>query len=76
MEQIRDNIFRITLSELGSPKKKGDVKVEGLGTVMLDVADMHYAETMAGQGYEPVYFVSRSAVMGGRFVVVSRQHLG
>lgn len=73
MKQIRDNIFQVTFSELGSPKKKGDVKMNGLGTVMVDVADLNYADKMATQGLEPTFFVSRSEAMGGRFVVVSRQ---
>ena len=73
MKQIRDNIFQVTYSELGSPKKRGDFKLNGLGTVMFDVADLNYVETMTGLGFEPTFFVSRSEAMGGRYVVVSRQ---
>lgn len=73
MKQIRDNIYQVTFTELGKPKKKGDVKLAGLGTVMFDVADLNYVEKMTGLGFEPTFFVSRSEAMGGRYVVVSRQ---
>lgn len=73
MQQIRDNIYRVTFAELGKPSKRGDVKVDRLGTVMVDVADLNYASNMAAMGYEPTFFVSRSEAMGGRYVVVSRQ---
>ena len=73
MRQIRDNIFEVTFTELGKPGKRGDVKMNGLGTVMIDTADLHYAEKMAGLGFEPIFFVSRSGALGGRFVVVGRQ---
>jgi hypothetical protein len=74
MKQIRDNIFEVTYSDLGKPGKKGDVAVKGFGTVMLDVADLRYIDDMKVLGYEPTFFVSRSAPLGGRYVVVSRQH--
>jgi hypothetical protein len=74
MRQIRDNIFEVTFTELGKPSKKGDVKLEGLGTVMLDNADMDYVKTAGDLGNEPTFFVSKSKVLGNRFVVVGRQH--
>jgi hypothetical protein len=73
VRQIRENIFEITFSELGQPKKRGDVKLEGLGTVMIDAADLNYAGEISKLGYEPTFFVSRSKPLGGRFVVVGRQ---
>ena len=74
MRQIRDNIFEITFTELGKPTKRGDVKVTDLGKVMVDVADLNYASDMLEKGYEPTFFISKSEPLGGRFVVVSRQH--
>ncbi len=73
VKQIRENIFQVTYSELGKPPAKGPVKIEGLGEVMLDLADVRYAKEMATMGYEPTFFVSRSAPLHGRFVVVGRQ---
>jgi hypothetical protein len=73
MRQIRENIFEVTFSELGKPGKKGDVKLEGLGLLMLDTADMNYVKQMDELGFEPTFFVSKSKAMGNRFVVVGRQ---
>jgi hypothetical protein len=74
MRQIRENIFEVTFSELGKPSKRGDVKLDGLGTIMIDIADLNYASKMTEMGYEPTFFVSRSAPVGNRLVVVGRQH--
>jgi hypothetical protein len=73
MKQIRENIFQVTFTELGNPPAKGVTTVAGLGEVMLDDADMRYAKNHSGLGYEPTFFISRSAPLGGRFVVVARQ---
>lgn len=73
MKTIRPNVFYITYSELGKPAEKGLYDVEGLGKVGLDEADIRYIEDFLKRGYEPAFFVSASAPMGGRFVVVSRQ---
>ncbi len=73
MRQIRENIFEVTFTELGKPSKRGDVKVDGFGTVMIDMADVDYAATMKDLGYEPTFFLSKSKVLGNRYVVVSRQ---
>jgi hypothetical protein len=73
MRQIRENIWYVTYTDLGKPDEKGPVKVDGLGTVMLDIADLRYVRTHLELGYEPAFFVSRSEAMGGWFVVVSRQ---
>ncbi len=73
MKQIRENIFQITCTELGNPPVKGPVIVKDFGEVMLDEADIRYIATSKGQGYEPTFFVSKSAPLQGRFVVVGRQ---
>lgn len=73
MKQIRDNIFQVTYSELGKPPAKGPVTLAGLGEIMLDQADLRYVKEMSSMGYEPTFFVSRSAPLKGRFVVVGRQ---
>jgi hypothetical protein len=74
MRQIRDNIFEVTYTELGKPSKRGDVKLEGLGQLMIDSADLNYAKEISELGYEPTFFVSKSKALGNRFVVVGRQH--
>jgi hypothetical protein len=73
VKQIRENIFQITYTELGKPQAKGPVILQSLGEVMLDEADIRYAHTSETQGYEPVFFVSRSEPLFGRYVVVGRQ---
>jgi len=73
MKQIRENIYQVTFTELGKPVAKGPVVVDGLGEIMLDHADLRYAKESQGLGYEPTFFVSRSAPLQGRFVVVGRQ---
>lgn len=63
--------FFFTWAELGKPTVPAKVKVPGLGTVLLDDADIHYAKNnpeVAG------FFVRRSrALGGGMFVVVARR---
>jgi hypothetical protein len=73
MKQIRENIFQVTFSELGKPPVKGPVVLAGFGEIMLDDADMRYVKETSNLGYEPTFFVSRSAPLHGRFVVVGRQ---
>jgi hypothetical protein len=73
MKQIRENIYQVTFTELGKPSARGPVKVDGLGEIMLDFADLRYIKDMSGLGYEPTFFVSRSEPLKGRFVVVGRQ---
>lgn len=73
MKQIRDNIFYVTYSEIGKPVEKGLVDVPGAGQLNLDEADMRYIREYLDLGYEPAFFVSHSAPLGGRLVVVSRQ---
>lgn len=64
----------MTYTELGSPTAKGDYPVEGLGLVMMDMADLQYAQLYLEKGYEPSFFVSPSAAIG-RYVVVARQRV-
>ncbi|HEY0866291.1 MAG TPA: hypothetical protein VGE01_02870 [Fimbriimonas sp.] len=73
MRQIRENIWYVTYSELGKPFEKGPVKVDGLGTIFLDIADVRYINQHRELGYEPAFFVSRSEAMNGWMVVVARQ---
>ncbi|MGV3616943.1 MAG: hypothetical protein ACO1SV_16575 [Fimbriimonas sp.] len=73
MKQIRENVFQVTHSELGKPSDKGWLDLPESGKLLLDAADMHFIREMTLQGYEPTFFISRSPVMGGEFVVVSRQ---
>lgn len=59
----------VTYAELGSPVRKGDYKIDSLGTVVLDDADIHYAITQP----DPAFYVKRSRALGpGAYVVVSR----
>ena len=64
----------MTYTELGQPTAKGDYPVEGLGLVMMDSADLQYAQIYLEKGYEPAYFVSPSPAIG-RYVVVGRQRV-
>lgn len=73
MHRIRENIYQVTFAELGAPLDKGFYPVEGLGDVMLDVADLRYAAEAKALGNEPVFFVSRSGALENDFVVVARQ---
>ncbi len=74
MTQIRENIFRVTVDELGNPPDRGYYAVDGLGEVLIDQADLRYIEEMETLGYEPIFHVSRSKALNGAFVVVGRQH--
>lgn len=73
MRKIRENIFEISWSELGSPPERGFYKVVDLGEVLVDLADLRYAKEAATKGHEALFFVSRSGALQGDFVVVSRQ---
>ena len=74
MIQIRENIFRVTVDELGNPPDRGYYVVDGLGEVLIDQADLRYIAEMDTLGYEPIFHVSRSKALNGAFVVVGRQH--
>lgn len=68
-QKIVGDRYYVTYAELGSPMRKGDVKVHGLGTVVLDDADIHYATTKPNPGF----YIRRSTALGSdAYVVVSR----
>lgn len=75
MKQIRENIWQVTHTDLGLADYKGYFKVEGLGEIMLDQADLRYIEEMNAAGYEPTFHVSRSPALNNAFVVVGRQKI-
>ncbi|MBS1707891.1 MAG: hypothetical protein JSS65_04125 [Armatimonadetes bacterium] len=62
--------YLLTWAELGKPTLNGDVKVPGLGVVMLDDADIHYALKNPDQA---AFYVRKSKALGSNnYVVVSR----
>ncbi|MCH7945877.1 MAG: hypothetical protein IIC73_07700 [Armatimonadetes bacterium] len=68
-KEIVGGRFYVTYLELGSPARKGDYEVEGLGTVVVDDADVHYAQGRKGAAF----YVRRAKMLGpGAYVVVSR----
>jgi hypothetical protein len=68
-EKIVGDRYYVSYTELGSPMRKGDYSVPGLGTVVLDDADIHYALKMPTPGF----YVRRARALGpDAFVVVSR----
>ncbi len=68
-QKIVGDRFYVSYSELGEPKRKGDYRVAGLGVVVLDDADIHYATKMPSPGF----YVRRSTALGPEaYVVVSR----
>jgi hypothetical protein len=68
-ERIVGDRYYVSYAELGSPLRKGDYKVPGLGTVVLDDADVHYARTQPTPGF----YVRRSRPLGpDAYVVVAR----
>lgn len=68
-QKIVGDRYYVSYAELGSPMRKGDVKVHGLGTVVLDDADVHYAATQPNPGF----YVRRARALGpDAYVVVSR----
>lgn len=78
MKQIRENVYMVTHADLGRPSEKGWMSIPAsnpgmTGKLLLDEADMRFVKEMSAQGYEPTFFVSRSPVMGGEYVVVARQ---
>jgi hypothetical protein len=73
MQQIRDNIWQVPLSEIGDPQDRGYFKVKGLGEVLIDQADLRYIDEMKALGFEPMFHVSRSEALNGAFVVIARQ---
>ncbi|MFY7882710.1 MAG: hypothetical protein ACOVR6_10485 [Fimbriimonas sp.] len=73
MTQIRENIYMVSVDELGDPQDRGYFLVEGLGEVLIDQADLRYIQESRSAGYEPIFHVSKSDALAGAFVVVARQ---
>lgn len=68
-KEIVGGRFYVTFAELGSPVRKGDYEVAGLGTVVVDDADVHYGLGTDGAAF----YVKRSRTLGpGAFVIISR----
>ncbi len=68
-QPVVEDRYYVTWDELGRPTVRGDYEVPGLGIVVFDDADAHYATTGKSKGF----FVRKSKALGGRFVVVSRE---
>jgi hypothetical protein len=68
-QKIVGDRYYVSFAELGSPQRKGDYKIPGLGVVVLDDADVHYAATSPSPGF----YVRRARALGpDAYVVVSR----
>ena len=68
-EPVVEDKYFVTWQEIGSPITPGDYEIPGLGKLVFDDTDVHYAMTGRATGF----FVRRSRALHGRFVVVSRQ---
>lgn len=73
MKQIRDNIWQVTYADLGEPTARGYYKVDDLGEILIDHADVRYIHEMEAQHLEPVFHVSKSKALNGALVIVGRQ---
>ena len=74
MTTIRENIWRVGLSELGdTPMDRGFFKLPNGGQMLIDQADLRYISEATAGGYEPIFFISRTHALGNDFVVVGRQ---
>ena len=73
METKQETTLRVTWTDLGRPEGKGYVALPSGGTLMLDDADLNYAQRYLADGYEPEFFVRPSEALHGRYVVVSRR---
>lgn len=63
--------YYVTWHELGRPITQGVVKVAGLGALIFDDADLHYALKYQEKA---AFFIRRSKSLGdGMYVVVSRE---
>lgn len=68
-QKIVGDRYYVSYAELGSPLRKGDYKIHGLGVVVLDDADIHYASKSPSPGF----YVRRARALGpDAYVVVSR----
>ncbi|MCU0316320.1 MAG: hypothetical protein MUC92_06980 [Fimbriimonadaceae bacterium] len=69
-EPVIGDKFLFTWEELGKPTVQGGVKVPGFGIIMLDDADVHYAQQNPTSA---AFFVRKSKALGPiHYVVVSR----
>ncbi len=67
-------MLQVSYTELGKPDTKGYYPLpEKKGELLLDEADMRYITEYLDRGYEPNFFVKRSASLRDAFVVVARQ---
>ncbi len=73
MKQIRPNIWEVSFSDLGEPGARGYYKVEDLGEVLMDQADIRYIGETQKLGYEPIFHIAQSKALAGAFVVIGRQ---
>lgn len=70
IEPVVGDKYLMTWAELGKPTVRTRVEVPGLGVVILDDADVHYA---VNNPEVAAFYVRRSKVLGeGIFVVVAR----
>lgn len=70
LEPVVADRYLVTWKDLGEPVTQGDYEVAGLGIVTIDDADLSFGLRVP----DAHFFVRRSKALGGRFVVVSRQH--
>jgi hypothetical protein len=76
MKQIRDNIWQVTMEDIGETPDRGYYEISGLGELLIDQADLRYIKQMQQDGFEPLFHISQSPALNNAFVVVSRQQLG
>jgi hypothetical protein len=72
MQTLKDGTIRLTWTDLGRPGGKGYTAVPSGGQLLLDDADLLYAQQYLDKGYEPEFFVRQSEALQGRYVVISR----
>jgi hypothetical protein len=73
MKQIRPNIWQVSFSDLGEPGARGYYKVDDLGEVLMDQADIRYIGETQKLGFEPLFHVAKSKALNGAYVVIGRQ---
>ena len=73
MTTIRENIFRVSLSEIATPIDRGYFDLPNGGQLLIDQADLRYIKEAKEDGYEPTFFVSRTKSLSNDYVVVGRQ---
>jgi hypothetical protein len=71
IEPVVGDKYFFTWSELGKPTVKGEIDIPGLGKLIFDDADAHYANLNPDTA---AFFIRRSSVLGPSiYVVVARQ---